>query len=360
MEKEEIIDNNNKWWSNISNKSEELLDNLQLTPLQKSLNLDYTNLDWDDPKQNSMMTEMRKKITNPNLEWTYLINICYNQNGKRKLQDFFWLQQSYEILQKNPNAKIILYSPLSKEAISQLFNKKTTTTKDMFDWLLLHWNFRYFEIPCTPEQFNIAFDSKSERLSQEDREKMYISEKNMAINNIAIIKHSLQPGKIKDPYSPQDEREKKYLEEAFELTKMYFPGLDTIEKMLDYVLHVKLDIPEVMKWQRIEWVYVDVDGTLIDYVPIWSSLEWTQQLRPWVVKLLQDYESQGKSITIRTGGDVKKKEAYLRSLGITRPIVSKYDFAWVTAEIVLDDTDSSAFILQSKILAETYIDTRDI
>jgi hypothetical protein len=38
--------------------------------------------------------------------------------------------------------------------------------------------------------------------------------------------------------------------------------------------------------------------------------------------------------------------------------VSKYDYAGATAEIVVDDTDEEAFITQSKIKAEKYIDTR--
>jgi len=37
--------------------------------------------------------------------------------------------------------------------------------------------------------------------------------------------------------------------------------------------------------------------------------------------------------------------------------VSKYDYAGATAEIVLDDTDQNAFIAQSKIYPETYINT---
>jgi hypothetical protein len=40
-------------------------------------------------------------------------------------------------------------------------------------------------------------------------------------------------------------------------------------------------------------------------------------------------------------------------------VLNKYDYAGATAEIVIDDTDQNAFIVQSKILPKTYIDTKD-
>ncbi|MBP6910549.1 HAD hydrolase family protein [Patescibacteria group bacterium] len=171
------------------------------------------------------------------------------------------------------------------------------------------------------------------------------------------ILHCLEPYKIKDVRNPTAD-EQQHIDRAFEYTQKYFPGLDTKEKMLEYMMNVKLDLPEVMKGQRVEGVFCDVDGTLIEYAAAGSPDEGTQKLREEVVTLLKKYESEGKTITIWTGGNLEEKTTYLRSLGITRPIVSKYNYAGATAAIVIDDIGLEAFQMQSKITAETFIDAK--
>ncbi len=298
-------------------------------------------------------------IENPILKWVNLIYMHLNEyKGESYRRDAYWgIEAAYDIQNNDPQKKIIMYWWFDRDS---LINKKDKTgiSSVMHDKLLvLNWssNFRYLQLPFRGNDLNNCFVKEWEVNSATQ---VFEAEKRIAIQNIRIIRHSIEPYKVKDPYNPQNNNERRYVEHAFELTQKYFPWSDTVEKMLDFVLHVNVDIPEVMKWERIEGVYVDVDGTLIDYVPIWSTLEGTQQLRQKVVELLKKYESEGKKIIIWTWGDVQMKEKYLRTLWITWPVVSKYDYAGAVAEIVLDDNDKSAFILKSKILPLTYIDTR--
>lgn len=322
------------------------LSDTELQELQDSLNFEFVNHKYAET--------LRKTIVNPALHWTYFIDESYRW-WTHYLQEMHWVEVAYNVLQKNPEAKVLFFSWLWQQMLEKHLSQRWDKHA-IFQRLIAHKNFRFIENPCSPEQLNLSFEMQWENNVQQQ----FAAEKIITMQYIGIIKHSLEPYKVKDAYNTKDSREQSYVQHAFELTQKYFPGLDTVEKMLDFVLNVKVDIPEVMTGQRIEGVYCDVDGTLIDYVPIWSPLEWTQQLRPQVVELLKQYEAAGKKIIIRTWGDVAMKETYLRTLGITRPVVSKYDYAGATAEIVVDDTDRWAFVLQSKICAETYIDTRSM
>lgn len=65
------------------------------------------------------------------------------------------------------------------------------------------------------------------------------------------------------------------VQKAIEETKKHFPSRAnrTDKQILDFILQAKFDIPEKMKGQFLKGVYVDIDGTLIDYVEAGSPLE---------------------------------------------------------------------------------------
>ncbi len=343
-----------------------------LVSLQQSINVDYVQ---DKPWSTMRKDWVRRMISNNNLHWAYMIDMMYNAGWKYKFQEFYGIDMAFQLLQGDNPPKVVIMAPLLHQKVIEsgflwevqidplLDLLKTARFNDesskisKYKWLLQNSNCRFIEIPYSIERLNSVFDNITAPWDLLIQQK---AEQNLWAEWLKYILHALHPSKISDPYNPKTSREEWYLRETMILAKQYFPGLDTAEKVLDYVLNINIDIPEVMKWKRIEWVYVDVDGTLIDYVPIWSPLEWTQQLKPAVVALLKEYEAQWKSITVWTWGDVKKKEAHLRSLWITRPVVSKYDHAWAIAEIVLDDTDRGAFVTQSKIYPETYINVNKL
>lgn len=323
-------------------------------------------------------------LTYPNTEFKHLPFppsefLCKNAEtwpgDNSILESFEALNHDAEILIKNrqndkeiksvlhhslKGAKIIVYNEMDKEEFEHIREKIKQADADTKFLILVNWgsistidrqmfkklchHICVLQLPLTHEELSaVNFNDITIDLVWEEGKK-----------RIWRFRHQLQ--RKNNPY---DMNEDEKIERLMKVQK-FFPWLETFEKAMDYILHVDLDLPEVMKWQKIEWVYVDVDGTLIEYVGINSGKEWTQQLRKEVVELLKKYEAEWKEIIIWTGWDVELKKKHLRSLWITRPIVSKYDYAGVTAEIVVDDTDQNSFITQSKIYPETYIDTTNL
>lgn len=309
--------------------------------------------EWCSPMIKHNLEYIRPQLTQENkekLKGKYLI-LLENPRWWKEYIDFIGMDDAYDILASNPKEEIILVSSIPKQSF--LSNEQLSAKQNIFEFLISHPNVKVLQIPFSAQDiteldFNETTSYGENYLSLAD---------DIAKWNILRVRHSLQG--ILDPYHPQNDWQQERIQRTFEEAKKYFPWLDTLDKMLDFITHVNIDIPEKMKGKRITGVYCDVDGTLIDYVGIHSGKEWTQKLRQSVVDLLKKYETEGKDIYIWTGGDVQKKAAYLKSLWITRPMVNKYDYAWATAEIVIDDTDQNTFILQSKILPETYIDTKD-
>jgi len=258
------------------------------------------------------------------------------------MSDFKWLDQAIEILAQNPLKTIILCSWLPIDFLKEKAAKF---------WLFQNYkNTEYKQLPINLSDCLIKQSIEETSIPKKEKNLTALISSE-ASRRIWYFRHALKHDE--DPYNKTENEKVDWLKEV----QKFFPWLETFEKAMDYVLHIKLDLPEPMKWKRIEWVYVDVDGTLIVYVGIHSGKEGTQELRQDVVELLKKYESEWKEIIIWTGWDVELKKKYLRSLWITRPVVSKYDYAGATAEIVLDDTDQNAFIAQSKIYPETYINT---
>lgn len=311
--------------------------------IRQSLTIIRNERTWEVPEENLFDA----------IYWAYIINGTYKLHEKSLFQDHWWIDVAYDKAISEPEKIIIVFMITSN--MLEYLKRKWWIQKAKIEFLENHHNCLFIEAGTT--QFSKEYICNA---LQKKKENTFVKLNALTIINhhqIWSIKHDL--GHIKDPYNPVNEYEKWELQKARITTQELFPWLNTLEKMLDFIVHIKLDIPELMKWQRIEWVYCDIDGTLIDYVGIHSWKEGTQQLRTRVVELLKKYESEWKEIILWTWWDVQQKEAYLRSLWIRRPVKSKYDYAWATAEIVVDDTDQNAFIAQSKIYPETYIDTRE-
>lgn len=255
--------------------------------------------------------------------------------------DFKWIDQAVELLARDPMKTIILFSWMPLEYLEKNVSN--------FNLFLNYKHTEYHRLPKNLSECLIKKDSTSVKKIKNDVKVNLVWEE--AAQRIWTLRHALKHKD--DPYDKTESEKTNWLNEV----QKFFPWLETFDKAMDYILHIKLDLPEPMKWKRIQWVYVDVDGTLIEYVGIHSGKEGTQKLRQKVVDLLIKYESEWKEIIVWTGWDVDLKKKYLRSLWITRPVVSKYDYAGATAEIVLDDKDQNAFIAQSKIYPETYINT---
>lgn len=294
-------------------------------------------------------------IDEGNLKWSYLIPLIAKQIGW-SFQNFPGIHVAYELITKKQNNKVVMYWPLELNDINKLLANATWVMclKER-ELLKSKINFQYRNF-IDNQLEDVSFKKPLTILSPQEITEL---ERNIGWQYISQIRHDLKY--VLNPQNPETQKDKEWLKNCFALCQKYFPGLNTIEKMIDYVSNINPHaVPEVMKWQRIEWIYVDIDGTLIEYVPIWSDQEGKQKLQAKVVELIKNYESNWKKIYLRTGWDTKIKELYLKSLWINRPVLNKYDYAWATAEVVIDDTDRLAFITQSKITPETYIDVNNL
>jgi len=105
---------------------------------------------------------------------------------------------------------------------------------------------------------------------------------------------------------------------------------------------------------NIEGVFTDFDDTLI-------LKDGT--LNEKVVNMLKEFAAAGKKVTIWTGGDPAEAAKKLEKLGDNEDVtflkglklVSKYDFAGATAEIVIDDMAQEALGIMFKIRAKKFI-----
>jgi hypothetical protein len=91
-------------------------------------------------------------------------------------------------------------------------------------------------------------------------------------------------------------------------------------------------------------VFCDVEGTLI----------CEDQLIPGRLEMLAEYAKTGE-VSLWTGGDTERIGALLAELGVTYPLLSKYDFAGETVEIAIDDMLEAEIEKIYSIRAEQFV-----
>jgi len=95
-------------------------------------------------------------------------------------------------------------------------------------------------------------------------------------------------------------------------------------------------------------VFCDVYGTLLGFLG--------ENMNSDVLELLNKHETDGKTVTLWTGGEIKEAEEALEGFGITNwKVVSKYRFANSAVEIAIDDMEQEKFFKDYKIRAATFI-----
>ncbi len=282
---------------------------------------------------------------------TIFISLSYDkENSKLLSKDFKWIDKAYDILKKNKNQKLILAEVFTIEQIKNL-QSLNWELWNKFNFIMSHLYVEYFDL-IGGNISEMEFKKWSDAIF--DKETYIQSMNDVTKQKIRVIKHIIDC--VKDPYSPETSDISR-IDSAFEKAQKEFPSLDTKEKFLDFILNTDTDVQEKMKWEKIKWVYCDIDWTLLEYVWLHSWKDGTQNIKKDVLDMLNKYESEWKDIFIWTWGDVNVKATYLKSLWIKRPVLSKYDFAWAEAEIVIDDTDLDMFISNTKIYPEHYINT---
>jgi hypothetical protein len=100
-----------------------------------------------------------------------------------------------------------------------------------------------------------------------------------------------------------------------------------------------------MEQKIIPGVYCDIGGTLLQNGAVNQA----------VLKMLKDFEAEGKQIILWTNGNLDEIRAELNGHAIGYKLRSKNDFAGMTVEIAIDDMGEEAFSGATNIRAEKFI-----
>lgn len=98
-------------------------------------------------------------------------------------------------------------------------------------------------------------------------------------------------------------------------------------------------------------VFCDICGTLFAVSPVGEKVLINEKL----LKILQEYEHQGKMIYLWTGGNIDSCREEIRGFGVNWPILEKRNFIGRTMEIVIDDDSEEKIFEVYRIKAEKFI-----
>lgn len=295
-----------------------------------SLGVDPVDLEW--------VTVLKKEIDAfPNAEdFREVHMICIENSADNNfLQNAYGVTIAMNMLRKDPKARILLYGVLPMQYLRK--------RRPEIDIVLKHENVRLMEMPFTLEALANVFQKPKEVLVEgytvTDEAKKYLSE----------IFHDIK-------YIPNWESPEVYgntkFQSIMEKVKGYFPSFVASDSavIVEFLKSVSDSREEVMKGIKLSGVYCDVEGTILV----------EGQLNKSVVVKLQEYEQQGKTITLWSDGNIGELKLKLESLGVTYHLKSKFDHAGATAEIVIDDQDEYTFGARTKISAEKFINVSDL
>lgn|GEM_PF-3431116 len=155
------------------------------------------------------------------------------------------------------------------------------------------------------------------------------------IKKIGKLLHDLEPNKSESTKSSA-------ILEAEREFGLKGKDVDTVEFLKNLLVEIESRTEETTA--NIEGLACDVEGTLLV----------GEEINSKVLEMLRESEKEGKSVTLWTGGDVEKLSAKLRQLGVEYPVVSKYDYRWGEAEMVIDDLAQAEFSERYKIFPKKY------
>ncbi len=287
---------------------------------------------------NAIKSEIDNLPNTEDFRDSYII-MAENDADGNHLQFCYGVTLALNVLRKDPHAKVILCSFLPIEVCRN--------QKPEIDFVLKHENAYFLKMtprfPAPTLGFENVFQSKKEVMSGN-----YTATQE-ANKYLSTIFHDLRY--VKDWDNPADNERDMY-EKALTKARDYFPTLNTAtpQEIFEFLKSVSDSREEVMKDEKIAGVYCDVEGTIFV----------EGQLNQKVIALLQEYEQQGKTITVWTDGNIEELKPKLESFDILYPVKSKFDYAGAIAEIVIDDYDEYTFGARTKISAEKFIRVSDL
>lgn len=159
--------------------------------------------------------------------------------------------------------------------------------------------------------------------------------------SVGVILHDMYPGKSAEAIRRAVGR----AEEEFGITGTEDEVRRQLEDLREEVRSGRfVEAALVEDGAVIAGVFCDVEGTLIQI----------DRLIPGRLEMLAEYAKTGP-VTLWTGGDMKEVGDTLAILGVSLPLVSKYDYRGKTVEIAIDDLAEAEIEKAYGIKAEQFV-----
>lgn len=261
-----------------------------------------------------------------------LVAACYKKRETDFLQHFHGLDIALERARKGDT--VLVWSPLTTEYM--LMMEADGKAKN-FSTLVAMPNADYIACPFSLDAFvekaNELIDGKKQGnsavvASGTARER----EQKIAVLRHSSVDHGRYPS---DPIA--------FLEDA---AKLGFFG--TVDDVREALRAWSRTLEGAYAGQEFPGLFIDVQGTL---------LLGENTLNGEVMEMARDAEQSGP-VTVWTDGDLSTITSQLRKLGITWPIVSKFEFKGATVEKAIDDKSQDEFVELYGITATSFLQVK--
>ena len=232
-------------------------------------NLPQTKIDFYDNNKN-FIDSLKKALENidfKGLENIALVNI-----------DGIGVDKTESLVRKDSNKEFIIYSFQSEDKLKS-DNPKVAL-------LLAKDNVKFLRLPFTPDDLIRTINSEVIETKDSEQNLQEIQDKEI-LNKTSYLLHKIHISSI-EQFDTLPENEARNLPSLISEAKEYFPALEnkTDREIVEFLLQIRQNVPEVMKGQNIEGVYCDIEGTLFN----------GEELNQDTLNTLKDLESQGKKI----------------------------------------------------------------
>jgi len=281
---------------------------------------------------------MKKSLAKSQIDLTPLCDTMIIQaentaNGLHKLQTHYGIDMALQILAKEPNRKIILYSPLTIENLRQ--------RKENFELILAKPNTRFLEMPFSIETMVSAFQKETTGI---DTTKAALALTKHVKDALFGIFHDIR--KAKNPLQPEGEWQTKIVAKGFATAKEIFPILADKDNayILSFLEEISTEREEIRKGEELAGIFCDIEGTLFANGILNNTL----------LAFLHQQDLEGKTITLWTDGNIAELQTLLDMNEITWPLKVKRGFAGAIVEMAIDDMDENSFTGLTKIFAKRF------
>lgn len=335
--------------------------------------MEFYEVAWRYP----YLKEFFSELNIPTLKNSVVVDLRADEESKWWWKDMSWLKIAKETIKKDANAKIILCSVIPVDVLKKVI--EWTKSAEYLNELLKGKNVRLIQSSWG--------NSMTEEEVIKSIENLYTGEEDVSVDTQKTFKqislmesekafHDLLEREIGSflhgaRYNIPDcedldnfqqleflFKQKKVDKELLNfqnkmvgLLQLQHPSYKKVSRernlwgilsMYEFVMHEEL--PE---WTRFEGVYVDRDWCLYN--------NEKQEFNTKVLDMIQQYQKEGKKITIRTLGNLEIKQKQLDEAGLPYTVKNKIDYKWGTIEIVIDDETPEKLLANARVKGEKYI-----